>query len=185
VVDLVGSRVRVREYRPEDRDAFAALALDAPMFEFMIFRWQDELEAVREFDRIIAMDVAEPRRHFVLALERVEDGTYLGIVGMDDLGDNAAEFGWYLPSWAWGRGYAAEATELLLDFGFEDRQFLRIIAKCDPENHRSRRCLERAGLSQIADRQSVVVTWQGERPRIWFEIDRAQWTSSGRDRAHT
>lgn len=153
------------------------------MFEFMIFRWHDQLEAAREFDRIIAMDTSEPRRHYVLALEAVQDGNYLGIVGMDDLGDGTAELGWYLPSWAWGRGFAAEATELLLTFGFEDLQFAQIIAKCDPDNGRSRRCLERAGLAQIADRQSVVATWQGDRPRIWFEIDRVRWTSLMRDTA--
>lgn len=113
----------------------------------------------------------------MLALERIEDGSYLGIVGMDDLGDNAAEFGWYLPSRAWGRGYAAEATDLLLAFGFEDRGFARIIATCDPENRRSCRRLERSGLVQIADRQTTVATWQGERSRIWYEIDRARWTS--------
>lgn len=166
----------VREFCDEDRGGFARLALDDAMFEFMMFRWQDEVEAAREFDRVAAMDRAEPRRHFALALDRASDQSFLGIVGLEVMGEGAAEFGWYLPSPCWGHGYASEATQLLLQFGFVERGFERMIAKCDPENTRSQRVLERAGLELVPDSVSTVVTWRGERPRIWFELHRQDWT---------
>lgn len=100
------------------------------------------------------MERSEPRRHFALALDRVPDRSFMGIVGLDDVGDSAAEFGWYLPSHCWGNGYASEATQILLQFGFEERGFTARL--CAPY---------RCGVPRRCDRGSREECWAGHSHR--------------------
>ena len=56
-----------------------------------------------------------------------------------------AEVGYALRSDRWGRGLAAEAVALALDWGFRTLALHRIEAGIDPRNDASRRLLERLG----------------------------------------
>ena len=73
-----------------------------------------------------------------------------GVIGTCTLADvnrdhMRAEIGFALGRAHWGRGYATEATRVLLDFAFDTLRLRRIEADVDPHNHRSARCLERFG----------------------------------------
>lgn len=50
---------------------------------------------------------------------------------------------------AWGRGYATEAAERILDFALKDLQFDRLIAETQSANSASRRLLERIGMREM------------------------------------
>jgi RimJ/RimL family protein N-acetyltransferase len=88
-----------------------------------------------------------------------------------------AEFGWYLRSDAWGRGYATDAAILLLNFGFLELGLTRMFATADPENEASIRVLTKSGLTNqgLTD---PVQTWRGVRPRVLFMIEPEQWETS-------
>lgn len=49
-----------------------------------------------------------------------------------------------------GKGYATEATRKMLRIGFEQMQFHRIYARCDPRNVPSWRLMERLGMRREA-----------------------------------
>ena len=74
--------------------------------------------------------------------------------------DGSAGIGWYVRPAQWGKGYATDATQLLLQFGFERLDRTRIIATSDPENLAANRVLEKAGLRREAD-DLTVDTWRG------------------------
>ena len=86
----------------------------------------------------------------------------------------ARQLGWYLRSDRWGRGYATEATLLLLDFGFSVLHRATMWATADPENLASLRVLENSGLYSQG-LTSPVETWRGTRPRVLFTIEAEQW----------
>lgn len=46
----------------------------------------------------------------------------------------------------YGKGYATEASRRMLQYGFENLEAHRIIARCNPENKASWRLLERLGM---------------------------------------
>lgn len=48
----------------------------------------------------------------------------------------------------WGKGYATETAEALLDFGFDELELHRIYAKCDIKNEQSKNVLEKIGMEQ-------------------------------------
>ena len=57
------------------------------------------------------------------------------------------EIGWRLSPEHWGRGYATEAARAALVFGFETLQLDEIVSFTVPENLRSRRVMEKIGMS--------------------------------------
>lgn len=57
------------------------------------------------------------------------------------------EVGYALLKEFWGRGYAVEASEAFLDYGFEELKVEKIVAVTDPENRNSRRVMEKLGMS--------------------------------------
>ena len=157
-----------------DEEQLVLLGDDEAMFEFMKFRpdasWRDRV--VPRFLRQPDFGVA--RSEFSLAVI-AEDG-FVGLAMIGDVTDKReAEFGWYLRSDAWGRGYATEATELLLTFGFRELGLVRMIATVDPENGASIRVLTKSGLRNegLTD---PVETWRGTRPRLLFSIEASSWT---------
>ena len=82
--------------------------------------------------------------------------------------DDEAEIGWYLASRHWGRGYATEASRLLIDFGCRTLGYRRLFATADPANTASCRVIEKSGLSYVGVVEGVR-TWQGVRPRVMSE----------------
>ena len=60
---------------------------------------------------------------------------------------DSAEVGYVLNPDYWGKGIATEALERVLQFGFEELHLHRIEAKFIEENNRSRRVMEKVGMT--------------------------------------
>lgn len=58
------------------------------------------------------------------------------------------EVGWRLAADAWGHGYATEAAEAALRYGFEVIGLEEIVSFTVPANARSRAVMERIGMSR-------------------------------------
>lgn len=171
---LSGRLISLRDFVPADEEELALLADDEAMFEFMKFR-PDASWRARVVPRFLRQpDLGVARRDFSLAA--IAENGFDGLAMIGDVTDKRkAEFGWYFCSDVWGRGYATEATELLLAFGFRELGLVRMIAIADPENGASIRVLTKSGLRNegLTD---TVMTWRGMRPRLLFSIDSSSWT---------
>ena len=60
---------------------------------------------------------------------------------------DSAEVGYVLNPAYWGKGIAAEALSRVMEFGFDDMGLHRIEAKFIEENERSRRVMEKVGMT--------------------------------------
>jgi RimJ/RimL family protein N-acetyltransferase len=60
------------------------------------------------------------------------------------------EIGWRLSAEYWGRGYATEGAKAALSFGFDELQLVEIVSYTVPDNVRSRRVMERIGMTHDA-----------------------------------
>lgn len=82
-----------------------------------------------------------------------ETGTFVGQAGLFHVGFNVnqsdIELAYRLHTKYWNRGYATELAKALIDYGFSKLSLPKIIAAVHPENERSRRVLEKAGMSYI------------------------------------
>ncbi|BAY76426.1 GCN5-related N-acetyltransferase [Nostoc linckia NIES-25] len=105
----------------------------------------DVCEFVQMF---ISQQKEEPRTKFQLAVVLKEENRLIGNCGIrvndSELGE--ANIGYELNPQYWGRGYATEAVQAILKFGFEELKMHRIWSWCVAENIASFRVLEKIGM---------------------------------------
>ena len=145
---LSGSRIRLRRWRPEDREALAALNADARVMAFFPSRpTRPESDAMVER---IERGFAE-RGFGLWAIEVPGVASFIGFAGLAVPGFTApftpcVEIGWRLAFAHWGRGYATEAARLALDFGYRNCGLTEIVSFTSATNLRSRAVMERLGM---------------------------------------
>jgi RimJ/RimL family protein N-acetyltransferase len=144
-VILTTGRLKLRTFLPGDLEPFAALNADPDVMEFLggplaqaqsdaVLRGAHQCFAKRGFGKI--------------AVERIEDGMFLGTCGLsvEDWYPEDLEIGWRLARRFWGNGYAAEAAAAWLDYAFDKLGAPRVISITDVPNERSLAVMKRLGL---------------------------------------
>ncbi|MCA1020497.1 GNAT family N-acetyltransferase [Halobacillus litoralis] len=90
----------------------------------------------------------EEQTAFPFAVKRKEDGELLGTMTLRvDQGHQKGELAYWMGRPYWGRGYASEAAQRVVRFGFEERQLNRIWAAAISSNPASTRVMQKAGLT--------------------------------------
>lgn len=149
LLELRTPRLLLRRWRPEDRVPFAATNADPRVMEHFpatLSRQESDARA----DRIEA--------HFdkhgfgLWAVEIPGVAPFAGFIGVSIPGFEAhftpcIEIGWRLAFEHWNRGYATEGARAALAFGFESLQAKEIVSYTVPGNFRSRRVMERLGMT--------------------------------------
>ena len=74
-----------------------------------------------------------------------DDDTDYSLVVPGQMPDGDIEIGYHLKKSAWGKGYATEAAQRLLQMAFEQSPLTEVVATFDPGNVASRKVLERVG----------------------------------------
>jgi RimJ/RimL family protein N-acetyltransferase len=87
------------------------------------------------------------------ALEVRDSGEFIGFTGLQPVGFEAhftpaVEVGWRLARSAWGEGYATEAGQAALRFGFERAGLGEVVSLASTGNRRSRAVMERLGMTR-------------------------------------
>ncbi len=145
---LVGERVTLEPLRDDDLDGLYAMQSDPEVCRYLLYepRTRDQVEQTlaRDAGRT---HLAEPDDYLQPAI-RDENGRFIGTMYLvlKSVDDRTAEIGWILLPEAQGRGYAAEAARLLLDFCFEQLELHRVYAELDPRNAASVALCERLGM---------------------------------------
>jgi ribosomal-protein-alanine N-acetyltransferase len=150
-VTLSSDRIRLRQWREEDRETFAAMNADARVMEF--FRSHlSRAESDAMVDRI--------HRHFeqrgfgLWAIEVPGVAPFIGFTGLEAVPASrfhfapCVEIGWRLAPPYWGQGYASEAARLALYHGFATLALREIVSFTSETNRRSRAVMERIGMAR-------------------------------------
>jgi RimJ/RimL family protein N-acetyltransferase len=150
VPELRTERLLLREWRDDDLEPFAALNADP--------------EAMRHFPKLLTREESDERvrqirehfeRHgFGLWAVEIRNGTpFIGFVGLSTPRFEPpftpfVEVGWRLARQSWGHGFATEGARAALAFGFERLGLPEIVSSTVPDNVRSRRVMERLGMTR-------------------------------------
>ena len=149
-ISLRTERLLLRPWHDDDLAAFAAMSADPAVMEFL---WPfPDLEACQAW-------VAWVRRHWdqhgfgQWVVEIPGEASFIGVIGLavvdyDAHFTPAVEIAWRLARAYWGHGYATEAAHVALDYGFGELGLAEIVAVTVPANLRSRRVMERLGMSR-------------------------------------
>jgi RimJ/RimL family protein N-acetyltransferase len=141
-------RLVLRGWRDADRAPFHAMCRDAE-----VMRYLGGLRTPAESDEAVDRQIAlqETLGHCFWAIERREDGAFLGFCGLKPGPENTPiaadiEIGWRLRRDSWGQGYAREAAQECLSWGWAHLDALEIAAITVPGNVRSWGLMERLGM---------------------------------------
>ncbi len=80
------------------------------------------------------------------ALNRKEDGAFIGWCGLKMHDEYWVDLGFRLMRKYWGQGYASEAAAASLAVGFEELKLSQVIGRAASENSSSLRVLEKIGM---------------------------------------
>jgi RimJ/RimL family protein N-acetyltransferase len=175
-------RLLLRPWKDEDRDAFAAMNADPQVCEY--FRGVLSREESDAFvDRIQA--------HFLehgfgfWALEIPDVSPLAGLTGMafakfDAHFTPCVEIGWRLATPYWGKGYATEAASAALDYGFNELALDEIVAFTAVGNERSRRVMERLGMTRNPDDDFDHPSVPEDHPvrrHVLYRVSRESWST--------
>lgn len=139
-------RLILRPFTIDDIDAAYKMNLDEE-----VSRWTGDGGVVgkEEIRRRIQEDVLgdyAKYRYGRMAVVLKETEEFIGFCGLKYLEDyEEVDLGYRLMSQYWGRGYATEACQVCLDYGFGQLGLNKIIAMVLPQNKASIRVLDKLG----------------------------------------
>jgi RimJ/RimL family protein N-acetyltransferase len=147
--ELRSERLILRQWRDSDRLPFRQLNADPRVMEFMPEPLTaDASDAL--FDR--AQEHFNRHGFGLFAVELIATSAFVGFIGLsipafDAHFMPAVEIGWRLAFEHWGKGLATEGARAALGFGFNDLGLEQLISFTVPANLRSRRVMERLGMT--------------------------------------
>lgn len=145
-VVLTTPRLLLRTWREDDLPLYAALNSDPEVVKYLGGPLTREgSDEIAEW----AQHVFETEGIGLLAVERSEDGAFLGMCGLHHQSSvpDEVEVAWRLAHEHRGHGYATEAATAWLDHGFDALGFPKIISITDPPNVRSLAVMRRLGMT--------------------------------------
>ncbi|MBS0263996.1 MAG: GNAT family N-acetyltransferase [Planctomycetes bacterium] len=175
------SRLVLRPWRESDLAPFAALNADPRVMEHFpkcLDRAESDAMAQRireNFDRL---------GYGLWAVEVQGGAEFIGFVGLnvprfEEFFTPAIEVGWRLACEHWGQGYATEAARAALQFGFEELRQAEIVSFTVPANVRSRRVMERLGMTHRTEEvfeHPLLEVGHPLRPHVLYRLTAADFS---------
>lgn len=145
---LITRRLILRELVVADWPAVLVYQSDARYLQY--YEWTERTEAdARSFvQRFVDWQAEEPRLKYQVAITLAEGGSLIGNCGvrLAEAGAEVGDLGYEIAPATWGRGYATEAAEAMMRFGFEELGLHRIWSHTVAENNASQRVMEKLGM---------------------------------------
>ena len=147
---LETERLVLREWRPDDADSMFSIGQDPG-----VMRWLGPLMDRNDAQRLVDGQILNQSLfgHCFWPVERRSDRAVLGFCGLNPLPagtplEGKIEIGWRLARYPWGHGYAREAAEASLAWGFAHLSDPAIWATTVLANTRSWGLMERLGMTR-------------------------------------
>jgi len=183
--ELRTARLLLRRWRDTDRDPFARLNADPAVMEhFPATLSTDESE--RFASRI--EEVFDLQGFGLWAVEVPGVASFIGFIGLSQPQFDAAftpcvEIGWRLAAEHWGRGYASEGAQAVLEFGFHHLELDEIVSFTTVANDKSQRVMQKIGMHRDPAEDfdhPATPGWHGQRHVLYRLTDWDWWQRRAR-----
>jgi RimJ/RimL family protein N-acetyltransferase len=143
-------RLILRQWRDADREEFARMNADARVMEFLprILTREESFDFADRIEQHIRL-----HGFGLYAAELRAEQAFIGFLGIWRVGFEAAftpsvEIGWRLAAEYWGRDLATEGAWAVAAHAFADFKLEEIVSFTVPANLRSRRVMEKIGMTR-------------------------------------
>jgi RimJ/RimL family protein N-acetyltransferase len=164
---------------PRARDAGAIVPLADNMHIAQQTRRMPHPYSLKDAESwIAAVRNAHPARECAFLIFRNNDGTLMGGAGYAAIEDeDEVELGYWLGEPYWGKGYATEAAQAVIDHAFTEGAFERIHGRCRVTNRASRHVLEKCGFQYSGSSMCACRALNSTMPTEDFILERFVWVS--------
>ncbi|MEA5508684.1 GNAT family N-acetyltransferase [Crocosphaera sp. UHCC 0190] len=149
MIEILTPRLKLREWKEEDKEPFFCLSSDPKVMEFM-----PKLLSKEESNSLVERIKIHFQEHGygLFSVELLNENTFIGFIGLyiprfQTYFTPCVEIGWRLAYKYWGKGYATEGAKAVLNYGFNQLQLSEIVSFTVPNNVRSRRVMEKIGMT--------------------------------------
>ena len=173
-------RLRIRHFTADDWQAVHAYTSNPEVMTFLPEGVMME-EQTRQF---IAQSMTDEARNYAVDLR--SENRLIGHVGFHPwYAPRIYELGWVFHPQYHGRGYATEAAEALLRYGFESLSVHRVIATCQPENPSSWRVMEKLGMQREGHLRKCIYRREKWWDEYFYAILEEEWFKAVESREET
>ena len=147
---FTSSRLGFRNWLEADKAKMIAISSDPEVMEFF--------PAVAKLEQTIAfierMQIMfEEKGYCYFAVDRLEDGAFIGFIGLCDQEYEApftpcVDIGWRLAAQYWGNGYATEGAKRCVAYAFAQLGLKKIYAVAPIINAKSIHVMEKIGMTK-------------------------------------
>ncbi|SRR5215204_2728174 len=143
---LETERLLLHKFSENDIDAVYRMRSDQDVMRFIREPQTDRAEAA-SWVNLVSSRWEREKIGFCAVVEK-SSGKFVGWCGLWRLKEtDEMEIGYALTKDFRGKGYAVEASQAFLNYGFETLNLKEIVAVARPENSASRRVMERLGMT--------------------------------------
>ncbi|WP_432885005.1 GNAT family N-acetyltransferase [Kribbella sp. CA-245084] len=174
---LSGELTTLREFRTTDLDDYLGIAGDDRVTTWMAFDSYDRAKAVQNLAGIVQRSAQEDRPDYMLAVTRPDDDHVIGFARIAPSGAWGAKLGYAIGADHWGRGYATDASRVLLRFAFGTLGRHRVTAAIGPENEASIAVVKRLGFTYEGHLRDHVFTNGGWRDSLLYSLLADEYSS--------
>lgn len=164
---VVTKRLIIRRMAETDLLDFLAYQTHPEVLRYMPVEPLTQEKAIDFLARQAVLEIGDEGGYIVFAIYHVGDAKIIGEVGINILPkeQSKGEIGWTLHPNYQGYGYAAEAAQALLTYGFVYHKLHRITSICSTGNRASFRLMERLGMRReghLKQSQFIENAWHDE-----------------------
>lgn len=143
-------RLLLRDLMEADWQSVHSYASDPEVVRYMNWGPNTEEETKGFIQRALAGQNEKPRRNYTVAIVVRNENELIGgcSICVSNVDNREGWIGYCLNRHFWGKGYATETANALVDFGFDKLSLHRIFATCDPANTASAHVLEKIGMKR-------------------------------------
>lgn len=153
LIKLETQRLLMRPFSSDDKELIFNVMKDKEMFEYTPDEPWHSIENAEEFINLVLWlydSEYETFKHFFAVIEK-ESGKLIGVCGVGgiDYDRSENEVLYHIGKEYWGKGYATEAAQAMLEYSFEQLGLSKVIGVVHPDNNASNRVMEKIGLKRI------------------------------------
>jgi ribosomal-protein-alanine N-acetyltransferase len=151
-------RFLLRELHPDDAAEMFALNADPEVVRYTGNGPFASVEDARTF--LESYDAYRVQRMGRWGIVAKDGGALLGWCGLKRDSHGEVDLGYRLHRRFWGQGVATETGAASIEYGFGALALDRIVGRVLPENHASRRVLQKLGMRRVDDQLEDGAVWQ-------------------------
>lgn len=149
---LETSRLILRNYQRDDWEYVHQYAKEPSFSQYEMWGPNSEADTKNFITLMLEQAKQNPRWQFDCAVTLKSNRLLVGGCGIrrESPESSIANLGWAIHPAFQNRGYASEAAEKLIQFGFQQLGLSLIYATCDARNKASQRVMEKLGLRYVS-----------------------------------